>query len=181
MRPDLTMSMLNMLYVQFDMCCKWHPKAYKLDVIGDSYMVVAGLNFQMDPSPARTLVLLAADLLKVVQEQQHSPSNTPFRVRIGISTGSVAGGVLGRYRRKVGRLSRWDCSEQAPTLSSTHHPSVHRDGRHGQPGLPARGPRRADEDPHDPGMCPRGRDPRAHAGQEDSGGQGHRPDGDASL
>ena len=63
------------------------------------YLAVAGLNKNKDSNPAKTLLRFAVELMDVVRGQ-FLPNGQPIRVRMGLCTGPVAAGVLGKFRRK---------------------------------------------------------------------------------
>ena len=63
------------------------------------YLAVAGLNQLHDPNPAKTLLLFAIEVLRTVT-QKPLPNGQSIRVRMGLSIGPVAAGVLGKFRRK---------------------------------------------------------------------------------
>ena len=85
-------------------------------------MCISGLNHLQDPNPARTMIQFAAELMQVVHKRQQSaPSeNERVRVRMGLSTGSVAAGILGKFRRKWTVMG--DCVNCASRLESLGQP-----------------------------------------------------------
>ncbi|GLI61498.1 hypothetical protein VaNZ11_003827 [Volvox africanus] len=104
--PAVVMSFLNMLYTQFDSLLHVHD-VYKVETIGDCYMVAGGLVRQgsdgvaallefgeVDPDHARKVVRFAKDLLEVVREL-HMPNGQPLQVRVGIHSGPAMSGVVG--------------------------------------------------------------------------------------
>ncbi|GIL54420.1 hypothetical protein Vafri_9957 [Volvox africanus] len=104
--PAVVMSFLNMLYTQFDSLLHVHD-VYKVETIGDCYMVAGGLvrrgsdgvaallEFgEVDLEHARKVVNFAKDLLDVVREM-HMPNGQPLQVRVGIHSGPAMSGVVG--------------------------------------------------------------------------------------
>jgi class 3 adenylate cyclase len=68
----------------------------KIKTVGDAYMVVGGL-----PEPRPDHVLAVADMALAVREEvpRHlGPAGRPLAVRIGIDTGPVVAGVIGRRK-----------------------------------------------------------------------------------
>lgn len=68
----------------------------KIKTIGDSYMMVGGL-----PAPRADHVGAVADLalaLQAVMAGQRTPGGEPLQLRIGLHTGRVVAGVIGRHK-----------------------------------------------------------------------------------
>lgn len=70
---------------------------YKLDIIGDSFMAAGNLH-RRDAEHARKMLRLASEMITLAQGV-NVPGNF-LSVRVGLSTGSLASGILGRVRRK---------------------------------------------------------------------------------
>jgi guanylate cyclase len=87
--------MLDQLFGHFDSLAERYD-VEKIKTIGDCYMAAAGI-----PSPrsdhARTLALMALDMLDAVREQG-AMGSLGFELRIGINSGPVVAGVIGRKR-----------------------------------------------------------------------------------
>ena len=72
---------------------------YKVETIGDAYMVVSGLP-QPNPNHAGHIASMALDLLSVansfdIGRYRLDQKNETLRIRVGIHTGPVAAGVVG--------------------------------------------------------------------------------------
>lgn len=68
---------------------------YKVETIGDAYMVVSGLPIKNDKN-AGEIASMAIDLLQAVKNHRisHRPNET-LKLRIGIHSGPVVAGVVG--------------------------------------------------------------------------------------
>ncbi len=91
--PEEMVEWLNDVYSAFDVLVQEHG-VEKIRTIGDGYMAAAGVPFEREDH-ARALVILALDM------KAHSlPPIHGHRAdfRIGISSGSVVGGVIGTYK-----------------------------------------------------------------------------------
>ncbi len=93
--PARVVEMLDVLFGHFDVLVERYSLE-KIKTIGDCYMVAAGI-----PSPrsdhARALGLVALDMLDAVRA--HGAAGTlGFELRIGINSGPVVAGVIGRKR-----------------------------------------------------------------------------------
>jgi adenylate cyclase len=93
--PARVVEMLDQLFGHFDTLAERY-EVEKIKTIGDCYVAAAGI-----PSPrpdhARMLALMALDMLDAVREQGPLGS-LGFELRIGISSGPVVAGVIGRKR-----------------------------------------------------------------------------------
>jgi class 3 adenylate cyclase len=65
---------------------------YKVETIGDAYMVVTGLP-NPNPCHADAIAAFALDMMKAAAEVMSPVDNQPLKIRIGIHTGSVMAGV----------------------------------------------------------------------------------------
>ena len=92
--PEELVGRLNNLFSAFDdLLDKFRLE--KIKTIGDAYMVVGGLNGGKDHALA--LAELALDMLARIRELS-AFYNEDFGVRIGINTGPVVGGVIGKKK-----------------------------------------------------------------------------------
>lgn len=92
---DQVVELLNNLFSAFDRLVERHG-VEKIKTIGDSYMAAAGV-----PTPrvdhARAIAEMALDMREVVLGHADD-SGKPLAVRIGIDTGPVVAGVIGRKK-----------------------------------------------------------------------------------
>ncbi len=93
--PSQVVSFLDHVFSSFDQLAMRHGLE-KIKTIGDAYMVAGGLpNFRSGHVSA--MAAMALDVLQVVK--QHSwPDGSPVRVRVGINTGPVVAGVIGKSK-----------------------------------------------------------------------------------
>ncbi len=93
--PARVVEMLDQLFGHFDALVERYSLE-KIKTIGDCYMVAAGI-----PSPrpdhAQSLALVALDMLDSVREHG-AVGSLGFELRIGINSGPVVAGVIGRKR-----------------------------------------------------------------------------------
>jgi len=93
--PGEVINLLNVLYSVMDYCVSLFP-IYKVETIGDCYMVVGGLP---EPSSAHTEAIADFALLArcAVSQlvQSPVPGDEPLHLRMGIHSGPVVAGVVG--------------------------------------------------------------------------------------
>lgn len=88
-------AMLNEVFSEFDLLAEKHHLE-KIKTIGDAYMVAGGLP-ERRVDHAEAVVEMALDMLNVLEEKR-AWNGQPIRVRIGINTGPVVAGVIGRQK-----------------------------------------------------------------------------------
>ena len=93
--PHQTVNMLNDIFGKFDALAE-EFKIEKIKTIGDCYMAVAGMPSR-DPFHCQHVAQFALAALKIVTDMS---ANNPFQisVRIGIHTGTVAAGIVGKKK-----------------------------------------------------------------------------------
>jgi class 3 adenylate cyclase len=93
--PEATVALLNDLFSQFDALTEAH-RLEKVKTVGDAYMVAGGLP---DPTPdhAGAMAELALEMLELAARRSF-PDGEPVRLRIGVDSGPVVAGVIGRRR-----------------------------------------------------------------------------------
>ena len=69
----------------------------KIKTIGDAYMVVAGVPMALD-RPETILAHMALDMIQAVSKFKLPGTNDPVLLRIGINSGRVVAGVIGRRK-----------------------------------------------------------------------------------
>lgn len=95
MKPLQIMKMLNELYMQFDKLVAKHG-VYKVETIGDAYMVVGGAPHRIPaPEAAQKVALFALEAMDLVKTFKTSDGDKVI-IRAGIASGPVVAGVVGK-------------------------------------------------------------------------------------
>ncbi|PNH10202.1 Soluble guanylate cyclase 88E [Tetrabaena socialis] len=135
------MEMLNALYCRLDvLCASWgqqqqqHPcgsppaaspsacaPVYKVQIIGDAYMVATGL-LADHPAHAATACSFALAILREAEQVVDPCDGKPLRLRVGIHSGPVVSGVVGRMRRQYSVFG--DTVNVASRMESTGAPGA---------------------------------------------------------
>lgn len=95
MTPSQLVALLNEIFSTFDQLAEFHGLE-KIKTIGDAYMVAGGLP---TPQPGHNAAIaqFALDIREAIQ-QFPRPDGRPFELRVGINTGPVVAGVIGRRK-----------------------------------------------------------------------------------
>jgi class 3 adenylate cyclase len=93
--PAEVVGVLDHLFTHFDELAERHG-AEKIKTIGDAYMVAAGVPTPR-PDHARAMALLALDMRETMRSRD-AVGHLGLELRIGINSGPVVAGVIGRKR-----------------------------------------------------------------------------------
>jgi len=95
MSPNQIFAMLNKVFSAFDALAEEHGLE-KIKTIGDAYMVAGGLN-DNGTDYSEAIAQMAIDMQQALAEDQ-SPNSQRLQLRIGIGTGPVVAGVVGKKK-----------------------------------------------------------------------------------
>ncbi len=95
MPPQEVVSLLNGLFSRFDLAAH-EIGIEKIKTVGDAYMAVCGLPTHV-PNHAERMVRMAIRMVHITREQalEH---RVPLKIRIGINSGPVVAGVIGKSK-----------------------------------------------------------------------------------
>ncbi|CDQ84173.1 unnamed protein product [Oncorhynchus mykiss] len=91
--PIQIVNMLNSMYSKFDRLTSVHD-VYKVETIGDAYMVVGGVPIPAD-SHAEGVANFALGMRIAAREVTNPITGQPIQIRVGLHTGPVLAGVVG--------------------------------------------------------------------------------------
>lgn len=94
--PLEVVEMLNELFSRFDELVDRYG-VEKIQVAGDGYMVAAGVPAPR-PDHATVIAQLALDMMDCVRSGNFLGGKHPIEIRIGLNTGSLIAGVIGRKK-----------------------------------------------------------------------------------
>jgi class 3 adenylate cyclase len=123
MPPQNVVSLLNGLFTRFDQAAQ-ELGIEKIKTVGDAYMAVCGLPHPVD-NHAERMVRMAIRMVHICREHalEH---RVPFRLRIGINSGPVVAGVIGKSKYiydlwgdTVNLASRMESAGLADTIQVT--------------------------------------------------------------
>ncbi|MGB3616002.1 MAG: adenylate/guanylate cyclase domain-containing protein, partial [Elainellaceae cyanobacterium] len=95
MLPHDVVDLLNRIFSAFDQLADKHSLE-KIKTIGDAYMVVGGIP-DISQSHVEAIANMALDMRQAIAELGRQ-QNLPLSIRIGVNTGPVVAGVIGRKR-----------------------------------------------------------------------------------
>lgn len=97
MSPNAIFSMLNKIFSSFDALAEQHGLE-KIKTIGDAYMVAGGLNNdESDANYSEAIAAMALDMRDVLAND-FVVNRQRLDIRVGIGTGPVVAGVLGKKK-----------------------------------------------------------------------------------
>ncbi len=94
--PQELVQELNELFAVFDDICRVH-RLEKLKTIGDAFMAASGLPVK-NLHHARDAVEAALEMQEYLDDRCQTPGKKPFQLRIGLHSGPVVAGVIGKWK-----------------------------------------------------------------------------------
>lgn len=96
MSPNETVHLLNDIFSEFDLLAERYG-VEKIKTIGDAYMVAGGLQKNDDALYVDSMANMAIDMQAFVL-RYIAPNGEPLKLRIGLATGPVVAGVIGKRK-----------------------------------------------------------------------------------
>jgi class 3 adenylate cyclase len=90
--PEVVIGELNTLFTAFDRIVEVH-RCERMKTIGDAYLCVCGIT-EENAHPARSMAEAAQAMIAYLDERNRT-ADLQWRVRIGIHTGPLVGGIVG--------------------------------------------------------------------------------------
>ncbi|CAH1159479.1 unnamed protein product [Phaedon cochleariae] len=116
--PMEVVSMLNGMYSIFDKLTE-RNRVYKVETIGDAYMVVSGAP-EKEGNHAQRVCDMAMDMVDAITDLKDPSTGQHLRIRVGVHSGAVVAGIVGlkmpRYclfGDSVNTASRMESSSEA--------------------------------------------------------------------
>nr|XP_023029751.1 soluble guanylate cyclase 88E [Leptinotarsa decemlineata] len=116
--PMEVVSMLNEMYSIFDELTE-RNRVYKVETIGDAYMVVSGAP-EKEKNHAERVCDMALDMVVAITDLKDPSTGQHLRIRVGVHSGAVVAGIVGlkmpRYclfGDSVNTASRMESSSEA--------------------------------------------------------------------
>ncbi|XP_029472343.1 guanylate cyclase soluble subunit beta-2-like [Rhinatrema bivittatum] len=91
--PIQIVFMLNSMYLRFDRLTTVHD-VYKVETIGDAYMVVGGVPVPVSTHTER-VANFALGMIIAAKQVKNPVTGNPIQIRVGVHTGPVLAGVVG--------------------------------------------------------------------------------------
>ncbi len=95
LEPTYLISELSDIFTNFDRIAESHH-CQRIKTIGDAYLCVSGMP-EADPRHAQNLVNTALDIIDYL-DARNKKTKLEWRIRVGIHTGSVVGGIVGTQK-----------------------------------------------------------------------------------
>ncbi|XP_044736954.1 soluble guanylate cyclase 88E [Chrysoperla carnea] len=91
--PMEVVSMLNAMYSIFDTLTE-RNRVYKVETIGDAYMVVSGAP-EKEVNHAERVCDMALDMVEAITDLKDPSTGSHLQIRVGIHSGAVVAGIVG--------------------------------------------------------------------------------------